>query len=266
MFDLFGKKMKEEEFNKLLMKALDMPEIIEKIKKLFWGSTASSIPQSDDEQYTQLLSAKNGEMSKLKEQLDSLKMQLSAKDDEISNLKLQNKNLQKENGNLQKENDKLSVQLAEAIEWPQKMKNEIDGLSVRLKPFERISKVLDVYARIPSKTKDSLKNLLGKGSPEELISCSLRQSNLENLWELGRVLVSRQDYESAKAIGKMIEFMIEIYEKFNSSAEMLSVKIGESFDDRKHIHCENKNRVKVTEVLLPGLIINGSICLKAVVR
>ena len=167
--------MKEEEFNKLLMKALDMPEIIEKIKKLFWCSTASSIPQSDGEQYTQLLSAKNGEMPKFKEQLDSLKMQLSAKDDEISNLKLQNKNLQKENDKLQKENDKLSVQLAEAIERPQKMKNEIEGLSARLKPFERISKVLDVYARIPSKTKDSLKNLLGKGSPEELISCSLNK-------------------------------------------------------------------------------------------
>lgn len=251
--------MKEEEFKTLLIKALDMPEVLEKIKS-FLAREDVGAPKNIPEK--RLLT----ENSELKSQLEVLEKQLSRNATEISDLESQKRKLQKEIEKLQKDNDELLCMNAEAKELAVKAKKEKEELNAKLKPFEKICKMLEIYAKIPSKVKDSLKNLLGKGSPEELISCSLRQSNLENLWESGRVLATRQDYESAKFIGKLLEFMIEFYEKFNSSAEMLPVKIGEVFDDRKHIHSENKNRVKVTEVVLPGLVVSGSICLKAVVR
>lgn len=244
--------MKEEEFKTLLIKALDMPEVWEKIKSLLSHGEEVSLNNVGDKK----LQAENAELKSL----------LSEKDNEISDLESQNKSFQKDNEKLKKENEKLRDSLDDEKKLSLKLKKERDELKVELKPFEKICKMLEIYAKISSKVKDSLKNLLGKGSPEELISCSLRQGNLENLWESGRVLAMRQDYDSAKKIGELLEFMIESYARFNSSAEKLSVKIGESFDDRKHIHSENKNRVKIAEVLLPGLVVKGTVCLKGVVR
>ncbi len=237
--------MKEEEFKNLLVKALDMPEILEKIKSLLSRDEGAAL--------------KNAGEKKLQIEIAELKSFLLEKDDEISNLESSNRKLLKEN-------DKLRDALNDEKDLSSKLRKERDESKVKLKPFEKICRMMEVYAKIPPKVKDGLKNLLAKGSPEELISCSLRQGNLENLWESGRILAMRQDYDSAKKIGELLEFMIESYARFNSSAEKLSIKIGETFDDRKHIHSENKNRVKVTEVLLPGLVVKGSVCLKGVVR
>ena len=243
----------KEEFKTQLIEALEMPEVMEKIKSfLVCSDTAGSFKDVGEK--------------KLPVENAALKRLLSEKDNGISDLESQKRKLLKENEKLQKDNDKLRESLEYEKNISSKLKKERDELKSGLKPFEKICQILNVYAKIPSKVKDSLKNLLGKGSPEELISCSLRQGNLENLWEAGRILAMRQDYDSAKKIGELLEFMIESYTRFNSSAEMLPVKVGENFDDRKHIHSENKNRVKVTEILLPGLLLKGTVCLKTVVR
>ena len=244
--------MKEEEFKNLLVKALDMPEILEKIKSLLSRDEGAAL--------------KNDGNKKLQVENAELKRLLSEKDEEISVLELQIKKMKKDSEKRQEEYDRLCNSLDNEKNLSSKLMKERDESKVKLKPFEKICRMMEVYAKIPPKVKDGLKNLLAKGSPEELISCSLRQGNLENLWESGRILAMRQDYDSAQKIGELLEFMIESYARFNSSAEKLSIKIGETFDDRKHIHSENKNRVKVTEVLLPGLVVKGSVCLKGVVR
>ena len=241
--------MEKEAFSDMLLDVLKDSKVSKKVQQLLAKTSNENDGCLDNakkiSEYTDKLKKIREENEILKTEIDDLKTQLRESNGKVSDLDSRNKKLQKDND---------------------KLKNENSELNAALKPFAKICKMLDAYTQIPPKVKDSVKNLLGKGSPEELISCSLRQGNLENLWESGRVLAMRQEYSSAKTIGVLLEIMIELYEKFNSSAKMLSVRIGENFDDRKHIHCENKNRVKITEVLLPGLLLKETVSLKAIVR
>lgn len=245
----------DKEFMNKLMKALENSQIIEKIQEILSFESKASVNRKKN--------IENGvdceQNGKISEELCFYKKQLDS-------LELENNKLVKERDCLLNQKQKNELMIQQLKNECKQMQNELAVAKKSLLPYAGLIKVTDAYENLPIKIKNAMKNLLGKGAPEELIACGLRQSYLSNFWEAARMYAMNQEYDIARGLGILFEFLVDVYEKTNSAAEKLNVKIGESFDDKKHIHCEGKNRVKVTEILMKGLVINETVVLKAIVR
>lgn len=254
----------EKDFVKKLLKALENDKVIEKLKE--------SISSASEEQNNYSVESidRSEELQRSIDSLTNLNKKLSAENDELKN---QVKSLDRENDKLASERDALYSQKlkieAECKMYRDSAKQATEELKIAkdaVSPFANLARIISVCENLPSKTKTSLKNLIGKGSPEEIIACGLRQSCLQSFWETARLSAMDKEFDIAQGLGEIFEYLVETYEKINRSAEMLDVKVGVAFDDKKHIHCEGKTRVKVTEVLVKGLVVNGDVLLKAIVR
>lgn len=160
------------------------------------------------------------------------------------------KNAQAECSKLKGQNENLQKKLKETKD--------------ALKPFEPLIEIMQIYQDLPDSVKKTLRNVLSDNF-EDFIVCGTDLSRIRNFAETIRIYTTKKEFDLAEQMGKILKYFISIYEGMNDKAKELKVKVGESFDDEKHIHCEGKNRVKVTRVLACGLMLKGEVCLKALV-
>lgn len=231
--------MEQEEFENMLLEALKDSKICKKVQRL--------LEQSSDEE----------------ECLDD------AKKIKECNEKL--KNAQEECSKLKKQNEILQKDLAESKNQQKEVSDSVRDLKAKLKetedalkPFERLIEIKQTYQALPDTVKKTLRNILSDNF-EDFIVCGTDLSRIRNFAETIRVYTTKKEFDLAEKMGKILKYFISIYERMNDKAKELKVKPGEVFDDEKHIHCEGKNRVKVTRVLTCGLMLKGEVCLKALV-
>lgn len=231
--------MEQEEFEDMLLEALKDSKICKKVQRLL-GKPSNEEECLDDEK-------------KIKECNEKLKKT----QEEYSNLKKQNETLKM---NLVQNQDQLREVSDSVCDLKAKLKEAKDAL----KPFEQLIAIIRVYQDLPDSVKKTLRNILSDNF-EDFIVCGTDLSRIRNFAETIRVYTTKKEFDLAEKMGKILKYFITIYEEMNDKAKELKVKPGESFDDEKHIHCEGKNRVKVTRVLASGLMLKGEVCLKALV-
>ena len=232
--------MEQEEFENMLLEALKDSKICKKVQRLLGKSSNEEDACLDD-------------AKKLKEYIEKLKKE----QEECSKLKKQNENLQKD---LAQNKDLLKEANDSVCDLKAKLKEAKDAL----KPFEQLIAIIRVYQDLPDSVKKTQRNILSDNF-EDFIVCGTDLSRIRNFAETIRVYTTKKEFDLAEKMGKILKYFITIYEEMNDKAKELKVKPGESFDDEKHIHCEGKNRVKVTRVLASGLMLKGEVCLKALV-
>lgn len=231
--------MKQEEFENMLLETLKDSKICKKIQCIL-GKFSDEEECLDDKK-------------KIKECNEKLKKT----QEEYSNLKKQNETLKM---NLVQNQD----QLREVSDSVRDLKAKLKEAEDALKPFEQLIAIIRVYQDLPDSVKKTLRNILSDNF-EDFIVCGTDLSRIRNFAETIRVYTTKKEFDLAEKMGKILKYFITIYEEMNDKAKELKVKPGESFDDEKHIHCEGKNRVKVTRVLASGLMLKGEVCLKALV-
>lgn len=231
--------MEQEEFENMLLEALKNSKICKKVQCLL-GKSSNEEECSDD-------------AKKIKECNEKLKRA----QDECLNLKKQNEILQ--NDLAQNRN-----QLKEVSNSVRDLKAKLKETEDALKPFEPVIEIMQIYQDLPDSVKKTLRNILSDNF-EDFIVCGTDLSRIKNFAETVRIYTTKKEIDLAEQMGKILKYFISIYEGMNDKAKELKVKVGESFDDEKHIHCEGKNRVKVTRVLACGLMLKGEVCLKALV-
>lgn len=146
------------------------------------------------------------------------------------------------------------------------MEQRLAEQSVLENQFHEIIWTMKVVEELSDKVRMELKNLLGEATPEDIIGCGLRLSNLQNFWETARMHAVNGDLEIARKLGKIFSYMISVFPKTNANAQKVEVSVGDQFDDKMHLHCEGKSRVMVQEILVDGLVLKGEVTLKAIVR
>ena len=231
--------MEQEEFEDMLLEALKDSKICKKVQRLL-GKPSNEEECLDDEK-------------KIKECNEKLKKT----QEECSNLKKQNETLKK---NLAQNQD----QLREVSDSVRDLKAKLKEAEDALKPFERLIEIMQTYQDLPDTVKKTLRNMLSDDF-KDFIVCGTDLSRIRNFAETIRIYTTKKEFDLAEQMGKILKYFISIYEGINDKAKELKVKPGEAFDDEKHIHCEGKNRVKVTRVLTCGLMLKGEVCLKALV-
>lgn len=231
--------MKQEEFENMLLETLKDSKICKKIQCILGKF-------SDEEECL-------NEEKKIKECSEKLKNA----QEECSNLKKQNEILQKDLA-------QNKEQLKEVSDSVRSLKVKLKETEATLKPFERLIEIMQTYQDLPDTVKKTLRNILSD-SFEDFIVCGTDLSRIRNFAETIRVYTTKKEFDLAEQMGKILKYFISIYEGINDKAKELKVKPGETFDDEKHVHCEGKNRVKVTRVLACGLMLRSEVCLKALV-
>lgn len=146
------------------------------------------------------------------------------------------------------------------------MEEQLHEQSTLAEQFREIVKTKKVVEELPDKVRMELKNLLGEATPEDIIGCGLRLSNLKNFWETARMHAVNGDLEIARKLGEIFSYMISVFPKTNANAQKIEVSVGDLFDDKMHLHCDGKSRVMVQEVLVDGLVVKGEVEVKAIVR
>ncbi len=192
---------------------------------------------------------------KTEESIEQLKSHLEQERKKVAELEIKNADYKLRNEEFQE----LKKRNAE-------MEERLLEQSVLEEQFREIVKTMKVVEELPDKVKMELKNLLGEATPEDIVGCGLRLSNLQNFWEVARMHAVNGELEIARKLGKIFSYMISIFPKTNANAQKVEVSVGDQFDDKMHLHCEGKSRVMVQEVLVDGLMLNGDVKLQAIVR
>ncbi len=192
---------------------------------------------------------------KTEESIEQLKSHLEQERKKVAELEIKNADYKlrsEEFQELKKRNAEMEERLLEQ--------------SVLEEQFREIVKTMKVVEELPDKVKMELKNLLGEATPEDIVGCGLRLSNLQNFWEVARMHAVNGELEIARKLGKIFSYMISVFPKTNVNAQKVEVSVGDQFDDKMHLHCEGKSRLLIQEVLVDGLMLKGEVTLKAIVR
>lgn len=235
--------MNKEEFSAMLLEVLKDFKFCKKVLHLLKKS-------SDDEDKCSNLTKSNESIENNKNEQNEFLKSIET--------------LNNKNEKLQKELNLTATKLKDADNEIQLLKSKLKKANDTLKPFESLLEVIQIYQQLPDVVKKTLKNILNDKA-ESFIVCGTDLSRIKNFAETIRIYTTQKEYDLAEQMNYILKYFISIYETINDKAKELKVKIGESFDDEKHIHCEGKNRVKVTRVLACGLMLKGEVCLKALV-
>lgn len=169
-----------------------------------------------------------------------------------------------------KEKDKKICELSKSNEnLNSEKKKVIQEKNFYEKCFSNIVKYYKKYSELDSVIKQELNSVIKSDSPELFFASGIQWENIEALWQFISYKFSDYSKSNSDILIDIFRYFFEKYNEIYNLYEMMTVNIGDEFDEDFHTR-GNNSRVSgnISEIILPGYknIRNHKIVQKSIVR
>jgi hypothetical protein len=185
-------------------------------------------------------------------------------EEENKTLKNRYKELEIFNNRLQNEQSQIKTKLQDEILKNKKLEDKNLSLEKELSnnPLQKIEKL---YNELNETTKSGIKNILKNQNEVTLFASATL--NIEALWEYLRYLRNEHKDKEFKTLQEIVKIILETYTTI-TDIKYQNVKIGDEFDNEYHTRDNRSEEYdgEIKEILLQGLVENGRVIKKSIVR
>ncbi|MCB5279962.1 MAG: hypothetical protein LHW59_10640 [Candidatus Cloacimonetes bacterium] len=289
------KGIRMEKGKKLLLRLLEEPEIMQRIREICAASDSDIIAEDEAKP-----SSRNDEKGMKKINAELVRQKNEIQDLKRENSSLQNKNseLKKEAIELEKSRQKIAEECSRQIrQMQEEHNNALCEINVLLKnaqeelrrqqginrsqqaelnatkqKFSSFQDIFVLYQGLPDSLRESLKGIFRGGDLPSFIICGAQNENLLAFWDFCKVEFNRGNLAHRVELLKIFDFFFELVNSklFESPYyAKQELALGMSFD-RDKFSSTSDSRVSgpLTELLLQGIVYatNGTIVRKSLVK